>query len=64
MKSNRKIFQIILWTLSLGVGVPFGYYLIPDKMSVWQSLWYPFIMPFFVCFALMIVKGIFEEYLN
>jgi len=62
MKLNRKMSQVFIWIISVGIGVPLGYYLIPDKMSVWQSIWYPFIIPFFVCFGLMIIKGIFEEY--
>ena len=40
MKSNRKMSQVFMWLISVGIGVPLGYYLIPDKMSVWQCLWY------------------------
>ena len=62
MKSKQKISRILLWGISVGIGVPLGYYVIPDKMSVWQGIWYPLIIPFFVCFALMFIKGIWEEY--
>ena len=56
--------MIIIYIISVLIGVPFGYLLVPDKFSALQSIWFIFITPIFVCCILMIVRGILEEYTN
>jgi hypothetical protein len=54
----------IVYIVSLVVGIPLGYSWIPDKTSILGCIWYPVLASFFVAYALMIIKGIFEEYVN
>jgi hypothetical protein len=57
---GHKIFYVV----SLVVGIPLGYSWIPDKTSILGCIWYPIMVSFFVACALMIVRGIFEEYIK
>jgi len=58
-----KISNKIVYVLSLLIGIPLGYLYIPDNTSMLQCIWYPVIVSFFVICLIMILKGIFEEYI-
>ena len=61
---KRKIFNRIIYILALAIGIPLGFLNVPDNKSILQCIWYPIIFAFFVACALMVVRGIFEEYFD
>ncbi len=60
---KKGISYKIVYVVALVVGIPLGYLWIPDKTSILQCIWYPVIVSFFVVCSIMILRGIFEEYI-